>query len=266
MQGGFCVVIPMYNEENGAEKCVRSVCAALRAIPSRNTLLTVNDGSKDGTREVLDRLSPEFSNLKVVHHEKNAGYGAALCTGAKHAAEGGYEYVLFMDSDLTNSPDDLPKFVDKMGLGYDVIKATRYSAGGGVSDVPRYRVIISQAGNALARLLFRLPIHDCTNGFRAVRTALLCQMKLSENRFPIIMEELYWSKYLASRFAEVPVILRDRHSELRRTAFSYRPSVFWNYLKYPLRAFFGLKPQGFSAAARNYENAKRPAAGIPPKS
>jgi len=266
MDGSFCVVIPMYNEESGAEKCVRAVCAALQAIACRNALFTVNDGSGDRTREILDRLAPEFSNLKVVHHEKNAGYGAALRTGARHALEAGYDYVLFMDSDLTNSPDDLPKFAGKMRSGYDVIKATRYSGGGGVSDVPRYRVLISQAGNALAHQLFRLPVHDCTNGFRAVRTELLCQMQLRENRFPIIMEELYWSKYLARRFAEVPVTLSNRASGLRPTAFSYRPPVFWDYLKYPLRAFFGIKPRGFSGAVRTGEKVKGPVTGMSPKS
>jgi dolichol-phosphate mannosyltransferase len=232
----------MYNEEPGAENCVRQVCAALAAIPCESKLITVNDGSRDRTGEILDRVAPHFANLLVVHHAKNSGYGAALRTGVATAAKAGFDYTLFMDSDLTNHPDDLPKFVERMKEGHDVIKATRYSGGGGVSGVPAYRVIISKVGNWLAHFLYRLPVHDCTNGFRAARTDILARMRLTENRFPIIMEELYWSKYLAKTFAEVPVTLTNRDAVLQPTSFVYKPSVFWQYLKYPLRAFFGIRP------------------------
>ena len=111
-----------------------------------------------------------------------------------------------------------------------------------MEGVPAYRVIISRVGNWIAGFLFRLPIHDCTNGFRAARTDILSRMTLTENRFPIIMEELYWSKYLARTFAEVPVTLTNRDAALRPTSFAYKPSVFWQYLKYPVRAFFGMRP------------------------
>jgi dolichol-phosphate mannosyltransferase len=238
----FCVVIPMYNEEPGAENCVRQVCQALSEIPVESKLIAVNDGSRDLTGEILDRIGPSFPNLTIVHHAKNSGYGAALRTGIATAAKAGFDYTLFMDSDLTNHPRDLPRFVEKMREGYDVIKATRYSGGGGVSGVPAYRVIISRVGNLLAGVLFRLPVHDCTNGFRAARTAILSRMTLTENRFPIIMEELYWSKYLARTFAEVPVTLTNRDAALRPTSFAYKPSVFWQYLKYPVRAFLGIRP------------------------
>jgi dolichol-phosphate mannosyltransferase len=239
----FCVVVPMYNEEPGAENCVRQVCAALAEIPCESKLIAVNDGSRDRTGEILNRLGPAFPNLLIVHHARNSGYGAALRTGVETAARAGFDYTLFMDSDLTNHPADLPKFVERMKEGYDVIKATRYSAGGRVSGVPAYRVIISRVGNWIAGFLYGLPLHDCTNGFRAARTDLLRRMHLTENRFPIIMEELYWSKYLARTFAEVPVTLTNRDAALRPTSFAYRPSIFWQYLKYPLRAFLGVKPR-----------------------
>ena len=238
----FCVVIPMFNEEPGAENCVRQVCAALTDLGCGSKLITVNDGSRDRTGEILDRLAPTFPNLMVVHHGKNSGYGAALRTGVATAAKAGFDYTLFMDSDLTNHPSDLPEFVARMREDYDIIKATRYSGGGGVDGVPFHRYAISFIGNRIARVLFRLPVHDCTNGFRAAKTGILANMQLTENRFPIIMEELYWSKYLARTFAEVPVTLTNRDAALRPTSFTYRPSVFWQYLKYPVRAFFGIRP------------------------
>jgi len=238
----FCVVIPMYNEEPGAENCVTKVCEVLATLPCESKLITVDDGSRDRTGQILDRLAPRFPQLMVVHHAKNAGYGAALRTGIDTAARAGFDYTMFMDSDLTNHPSDIPRFVDKMREGVDVIKATRYSKGGRVEGVPAWRVIISRVGNWIASLLFGLPIRDCTNGFRAARTGMLADMRLTENRFPIIMEELYWSKYLARTFAEIPVTLTNRDALLRPTSFAYTPSVFWQYLRYPLRAFTGRRP------------------------
>ena len=243
MSQSFCVIIPMYNEEAGAENCVRRVCDELGAVAPTARLFVIDDGSLDETGRILDRIALHFSSLTVIHHTRNRGYGAALRTGVDAAAAAGFEYVLFMDSDLTNDPADLPKFVEKMQEGYEVIKATRYSCGGGVSGVPFYRVAISLVGNYVAHLLFSLPLHDCTNGFRAVKVRVLLQARLSEVRFPVIMEELYWLKFLSTRFAEVPVTLTDRSVKLRRTAFSYRPRVFYEYLKYPVKAFLGIKPR-----------------------
>jgi len=228
----------MYNEERGAENCVRRVCAVLAGIQIPSKLLVVNDGSRDATRAILDRVALDLPNLEVVHHERNSGYGGALRTGMRKAAEADFDYALFMDSDLTNDPADIPRFVEKMKEGFDVIKATRYSLGGEVLGVPAYRVWISRVGNTIARRLYGLPIADCTNGFRAVRTSLLRQMELKEQKFPIIMEELYYCKRLARTFAQIPVRLTNRGEEQRPTSFAYRPRVFYDYLKYPVRSLF----------------------------
>ncbi len=234
----------MFNEEAGAERCVAGIARALAPLPNRTALIVVDDGSRDGTRALLERLGAAYPQLELVPHSVNQGYGAALTTGARRASARGFEYVLFMDSDLTNSPDDIRRFAAAMAGGPDVIKATRYSEGGSVAGVPFYRVAVSAAGNTVARLLFRLPIHDCTNGFRAVRTSVLDRMRLTERGFAIIMEELYWCRFLAQRYVEVPVTLTNRTAAQRPTSFAYTPAVFWRYLRYPLRAFAGLRPAG----------------------
>jgi dolichol-phosphate mannosyltransferase len=205
--------------------------------------MVVNDGSRDGTGSILARVQPGEPLLSVVTHPRNRGYGAALRTGIQKATEDGFEYALFMDSDLTNDPGDIPRFVERMRQSYDVIKATRYSQNGRVEGVPFHRVVISVVGNRVAHFLFRLPVYDCTNGFRAVRTSLLAKIQLTEDKFPIIMEELYWLKFLARSYAEVPVILKDRGKHQRPSSFVYRPRVFWNYLKYPLKAALGIRPK-----------------------
>ena len=233
----------MYNEEAGARACVEAIGPVLRGLAVRSLLIVVDDGSRDSSGSILAALEPEWPELRVVTHAVNRGYGAALRTGVEQAAAMGFTYALFMDSDLTNHPSDIPRFVAKMQEGYDVIKATRYRYGGRVVGVPGWRVWISRAGNAVARMLFRLPVSDCTNGFRAVRISLLEPLRLNETRFPIIMEELYHLKFVTRSFAEIPVSLTDRTGEQRPTSFLYRPGVFYDYLKYPLKGFLGIRPR-----------------------
>jgi dolichol-phosphate mannosyltransferase len=233
----LAVVIPAYNEEAGIERTVDAVCDALMQLPIPARLLVVEDGSADRTLAILREAAARQPLLTVVPHGRNQGYGAALRTGARAARDLSLDYVLFMDSDLTNSPADIVRFVPNMRAGVDVIKATRYSLGGGVRGVPFRRWIVSAVGNRLARVLLGLPLHDVTNGFRAVRVDLLSRMKLAENRFEIIMEESWWYAALRATCAEVPVTLTIREGEQRPTSFAYTPGVFWRYLKYPLRAF-----------------------------
>lgn len=233
----LAVVIPAYNEEAGIARTVDEVCAALRALPIEARLLVVEDGSRDGTAGILAEVAAREPLLTVVRHPANQGYGAALRTGMRTAAEHGFDAVLFMDSDLTNSPTDIARFVPPLRAGADVVKATRYSKGGGVDGVPFRRWIVSAVGNRVAGLLFGLGLHDATNGFRAVRVPLLSRMTLTDNRFSIIMEEAWWYHRLGARCVEIPVTLTTRADDLRPTSFVYQPEVFWRYLRYPLRAF-----------------------------
>jgi glycosyltransferase involved in cell wall biosynthesis len=222
----------MFNEEANAERCVRRICDVLASIPYKHAIIAINDGSLDGTGDILKGLQHEFPDLIVLTHERNGGYGHAVATGLKAAATGGFEYALFMDSDLTNDPKYIHEFVRKMEDNVDVIKASRYIRGGGVMGVPLHRRIISISGNTIARVLMGLPISDCTNGFRAVRVSLLSHIPLTEPGFEVIMEELYHCKRLARTFAEVPYILTSRGRAKGLSKFAYRPQVFGRYLKY----------------------------------
>lgn len=241
-EGPFAVVVPMFNEEHGALRCIEEITRALQEWPDRARLIAVNDGSSDRTAEVLEAAAKENNRLTVVTHERNLGYGKALLTGGHKALELGCAFVVFMDSDLTNDPRFIRVLAEKMEEGCDLVKASRYIPGGGVENVPAWRYWISRAGNALVRGLYGLPVHDCTNGFRAIRTDLLEKMRIRERGFPAIMEELYWAKFLDARVCEVPYVLTSRADTLRPSSFEYRPKVFYSYLKYPFRAFFRIRP------------------------
>jgi dolichol-phosphate mannosyltransferase len=242
----------MYNEEAGAEKCVREVCSALSKISNPAALIVVNDGSRDATGSILRASQGQWTQFVLVDEAQNKGYGAAIRTGVHKAGEMGFEYVLFMDSDLTNHPSDIIRFAEKMKLNFDVIKASRYVSEGRMQGVPWQRAVISRIGNLVARALFGVGIRDCTNGFRAVKLSLLKQMRLRENDFSIIVEELFYCKILAQTFCEVPVVLTNRAGSQRPTSFAYRPRVFAKYLKFGLKAFFhGRTP--LNQETRKYE-------------
>lgn len=231
------VVVPMYNEVQGGRRCVERVIPQVRALGSRWLLVVVDDGSRDGTGPLLDELADGTPGLEVVHHEANRGYGAALRTGASRAATLGAEWVLFMDSDLTNPAEDIPRFAEAMTSYVDYVKGSRYTTGGGTVGVPFGRWLISRVGNFVAAWLIGLPLTDITNGFRAIRANLFIDMPLTEQRFALISEEAYWAARSGLRCAEVPTVLTNRDTALRKTSFSYRPSTFYSYGRYPVRAF-----------------------------
>lgn len=234
----LAIVVPMFNEIAGAETCVRRLLGLLPALKIPTTLIVVDDGSTDGTAAKLDELRRSTGGGFQVVHKLNGGYGSALVSGAQEAVKGGIDYVLFMDSDLTNPPEHVARFVQPIIDGVDLVKGSRFLETGDMDRVPWRRRAFTIAGNIVARACFRMGLADCTNGFRAIRAPLLVDMPLKERGFAMIMEELYWAKVGGLTVASVPTSLTARSADQRPTTFSYRPAALWRYLKYALRAAF----------------------------
>jgi len=196
----------------------------------------VDDGSTDGSAAILADLAGQLELLYVCTHETNGGYGAALRTGAERAGALQFEYVAFIDSDLTNPPEDLLKMAELARDGHRYIKASRFMQGGGMTAVPLRRRAVSEVGNVIGRTLFGVAIHDVTNGFRAVQTDLYLSWPLRERGFPVIVEELDWALRSDVVPVEFPSTLTTRESDQRRSSFPYGPRIILAYLRFPLRA------------------------------
>ena len=235
----FVLSLPMYNEEAYAERCLRTISPVLDRITVRNAIVAVNDGSRDHTLSILEKINPEFERLYVVNHPVNRGYGASIRTAYQFAMDHEYDYVLFMDADLTQDPLCILNFLPHMANGVDMIKASRYIEGSRVIGVPRFRVIVSSFGNAIARLAFHLPITDYTNGFRAVKISLAKQFELKENHFPILVEEMWQAKLFAKSFAEVSYSLTTRQNA-EDSKFKYDYKVYARYLKFCILALLNI--------------------------
>lgn len=234
-----CIIVPMYNEEAVAQECLSTIVPYIESLLDETRILVLDDGSSDRTKEIIKLFiaSSPAKKVDLISHGMNCGYGGATKTGVQHAIENGYEYVIFMDSDLTNHPRYLEKFYEKMRESFAYIKATRYSDGGKVEGVPWQRRIISLVGNCIARPAFRLPLSDLTNGFRAVSVDVLKRVTYTERGFPVIMEELWQAKKLTRSFCEIPYVLTSRKAEQGVTGFSYNWRTYAAYLKYVAKAF-----------------------------
>jgi dolichol-phosphate mannosyltransferase len=231
------LVIPVHNEARIIARSIRTIAEHFDDLPLVTTLTLVDDGSTDGTAAVIDqeRAALGDDRIRRISHSENRGYGAALRTGAARAIEEGADYVIFLDSDLTNHPKYLTLFYERMNEGWDYIKASRHIAGSAVVGVPPLHRWISSVGNSVARKLMRVPITDCTNGFRAVRTSLLARMSLQDDGFPIIIEELVQARDLGASFVEVPYTLTTREANEGSSHLSYGPKMCYRYLRHALR-------------------------------
>ena len=238
-----CIIIPMFNEEKSARQSVETIISYVKELSLPTTVLVVNDGSSDATQKIVQELIPRDNTiLKIISHSQNQGYGAAIRTGIQFACANNYDYALFMDSDLTNHPRYLKDFYQKMQEGHDYIKANRYGPGAGIEGVPLSRKIVSKVGNGLARWLYRIPLSDLTNGFRAVKVSILKQLELTESGFAIIMEELLLAKPLVHSYAQVPHILTSRKSWQGQTHFKYDIKTYRRYLTYALKSVWIKQP------------------------
>jgi glycosyltransferase involved in cell wall biosynthesis len=230
----LAVVVPMYNEEAGARHCVERILGELEALPCSSRLVAVDDGSTDATLAILRAAVADGLDLDVVASPANQGYGGALRTGAARAAELGASWALFMDSDLTNPPEHIGRFLAAMGPDVDVVKACRFPHGD-AGTVPLKRRAFARVAAVLARTLGGGPHRDPTNGYRAVRVDRYLELPLADRGFSVIMEEQYWARRVGLRGVDVPTTLSARATGLRPSSFQYSRQQLWAYLRWPLR-------------------------------
>lgn len=160
------VVIPAHNEEGSIADTVRALSATLSAATIPNEILVVDDHSMDRTAEVLAQLAAEISTLRVLENTGPGGFGYAVRYGLERYSG---DCVAVMMADLSDDPEDLVRFYEKMKEGYDCVFGTRWSRGGTVHDYPRVKRWINRLANNLVRLIFRLKYNDCTNAFKLYR-------------------------------------------------------------------------------------------------
>ncbi len=205
------VVIPTYNE---AENLPR-LAAALFALPLPDlTLLVVDDNSPDGTGQIAEELSQQYSNrIHVMHRSGKLGLGSAYIQGFERALTLGADALAQMDADFSHEPEKLVEMASALE-GVDAVIGSRYVPGGKLDESwPFWRKALSGFGNFYARIILNLPVRDATGGFRLWRRETLRRMPLERvksNGYVFQVEMAYVASLLGFRFKEIPIYFADR--------------------------------------------------------
>ena len=176
------VIIPTYNEKENIEKIIRAVFALEKCFH----ILVIDDGSPDGTADIVRRLmETEFGErLFMLERKGKLGLGTAYITGFKWALERDYQYIFEMDADFSHDPTDLPRLYSAChDEGFDVAIGSRYVSGVNVVNWPIGRVLMSYFASKYVRFVTGFTVHDTTAGFKCYRRRVLQTIPLDEVRF-----------------------------------------------------------------------------------
>lgn len=195
----YSVVIPVYNERDNLEILLNSLTEVMGSLEKEYEIICVNDGSSDGSDEVLRALKRKYEQLRVVEFERNCGLTAALDAGFS-LAQG--DIVITMDADMQNDPKDIPELLKQM-RDYDVVCGVR----SGRHD-PWLRIVSSRIANYIRNKVTRENITDVGCTLRAYKKKFLSTLKLFDGMHRFLPTLLKWE---GAKVAEVEV---DHHPRL----------------------------------------------------
>jgi dolichol-phosphate mannosyltransferase len=204
------VIIPTYNEKGNIERMVRKVFS----LPKAFDLLIIDDGSPDGTAEIVQALQKEFAdNLFLLQRKGKQGLGTAYIAGFRYALARSYEYIFEMDCDFSHNPDDLIRLYQAAVNGADLAIGSRYVDGGGFVNWPKDRILISKGASIYVNFVTRIGIADPTAGFVCFRRKVLETIDLDKIRFvgyAFQIEMKFATRRLGFKIEEVPIIFTER--------------------------------------------------------
>ena len=232
------VIIPTYNEVENAEKIIRAVFA----LPEGFEILIIDDGSPDGTAQVVKSLQAEFADrLHLIERSGKLGLGTAYITGFKWALERGYDYVFEMDADFSHAPSDLPRLLAACTEGgADMSIGSRYCNGVSVVNWPIGRILISYSASIYVRKVLGFKIFDSTAGFVCYSRKVLDTIdmdKVQMKGYGFQIEMKYTAHKLGFKIAEVPVIFINRKEGTSKMSGGIFGEAFWGVIKLRFRKF-----------------------------
>jgi dolichol-phosphate mannosyltransferase len=220
------VIVPTYNERENIRRLVDTV---LRQ-DGRLEVLVVDDGSPDGTGQLVAELSAEDPRVHLLERAQKMGLGTAYIAGFRWALERDYRYVLEMDADFSHDPAHLPQFLSAIEDA-DVVVGSRYQQGRvTVINWPIGRLILSYSANLYARAVTGLPMWDTTAGFKCFRREVLEAIDFSRVRsngyaFQIEMHFRAWKRNF--RIVEIPIVFVDRTEGTSKMSKSIVREAIW---------------------------------------
>jgi dolichol-phosphate mannosyltransferase len=211
------VVIPTYNEKEN----ISDILHAIFGLNEGFHVLVIDDGSPDGTAQIVKDLQLKFPGQLFIEERKGKlGLGTAYIHGFKWAIAKGYSFIFEMDADFSHNPNDLPRLYNACkNEGADLAVGSRYTKGGGFVNWPRNRILLSRGASIYTRIITWMPIKDPTAGFMCYRKEVLEAINLDEIHFvgyafQIEMKFAAWKLHF--KIKEVPILFQDRTSGISK--------------------------------------------------
>jgi dolichol-phosphate mannosyltransferase len=203
------VIVPTYNERENIARLIESVLGQ----DSRLEILVVDDGSPDGTADIVRAIKAQNPRVDILCRPKKMGLGTAYVAGFRWALERGYDFVFEMDADFSHDPNHLPEFLRAIQAA-DLVLGSRYREGKvTVVNWPIARLILSYFANVYARRVTGLEVWDATGGFKCFRRAVLEAIDLNKvrsNGYAFQIEMSYRASKRGFRIIEIPIVFVDR--------------------------------------------------------
>ncbi|TAH40459.1 MAG: polyprenol monophosphomannose synthase [Bacteroidetes bacterium] len=205
------VIIPTYNEKENVEKMIRKVFSLSFACH----VLIIDDGSPDGTADIVKKLQQEFNGKLFIEERKGKlGLGTAYIHGFRWAIDKKYDFIFEMDCDFSHNPEDLARlYYACNNEGNDVAIGSRYIKGANVVNWPLGRVVMSYYASVYVRIITGMRIKDTTAGFMCYKREVLETIPLSQIKFigyAFQIEMKYTAVKCGFKVKEVPIIFTDR--------------------------------------------------------
>jgi dolichol-phosphate mannosyltransferase len=201
------VMIATYNERHNLVPLLERIWDAVDV-----DVLLIDDSSPDGTGRIADMVAAVDRRLTVVHRETKDGVASAHRLAFRHALASGYARIVEMDADFSHLPEDLPALIAGCADA-QVTLGSRCVSGASIVGRARWRNVLTRLGGAYARAVLRLPVRDCTGGFRCSSAAALRALDLDrlQSHGYGFQLELNWAwKRAGVSVAEIPIVFRDR--------------------------------------------------------
>ncbi len=189
------ITIPIYNEREAITPLFAKICEVMNRLGKPYEVIFVNDGSSDGSSDVLDQLASTHPQAKIIHFRRNFGQTAAMMAGFDYASG---EIIIPMDGDYQNDPEDIPRMLVKLEEGYDVCSGWRRDR----QDNALQRNIPSMMANKLISFISGVRLHDFGCSLKAYRRDVIEGVRLygEMHRFLPI-----YTKWHGARITELPV-------------------------------------------------------------
>ncbi len=226
----YLVIIPTYNEIENIERMVHTVMA----LPSNFDVLIVDDGSPDGTAQVVEGLKSNYAGrLHLLNRSKKEGLGKAYLAAFEWGLSRDYEFLFEMDCDFSHNPADLERLLVAAQAGAHIAIGSRYVTGVNVVNWPMGRVMLSYYASAYVRAITGMSVRDATAGFVCYRREFLQALNLDKIRFKGYAFQIEM-KYIAFRLGftvkEVPIIFTDRQEGTSKISKKIIKEAIWGVI------------------------------------